>query len=120
MQNVRYAGLESHPDFALAKRILPNGVGAVFSFDLVDGPVDRFVESLSLITHMTHLGDVRTLVLHPASTTHALLDGERLLAVGVSPTTLRVSVGIEDVSDLIADLEHAFAAFSAGRQDIAA
>ena len=109
---VDYAGLPTHPDHALTARYLPDGVGSVFTITLAGGlpAAQRFVESVRVFTHMTHIGDVRSLVLHPASTSHASrspADRERL---GVHPGTVRLSVGIEDPADLIADLERALTA----------
>lgn len=104
--SVEYAGLPSHRDHALAVRDLEAGFGSVFTFTL-RGDADtaqRFVEALDVFTHMTHLGDVRSLVLHPASTSHAFLTEAERRAVGVEPGTLRVSIGIEDVADLVGDL----------------
>ena len=91
---------------ALAVRDLEAGFGSVFTFTL-RGDADtaqRFVEALDVFTHMTHLGDVRSLVLHPASTSLAFLTEAERRAVGVEPGTLRVSIGIEDVADLVGDL----------------
>lgn len=107
--SVDYAGLPSHPDHARASELLPDGFGSVFTFT-VDGGADearRVVEALDIFTHMTHLGDVRSLVLHPASTSHVTLTEAERAAVGVFPGTLRLSIGIEDVADLIDDLERA-------------
>lgn len=107
--SVDYIGLESHPDHVLAATYLPDGFGSVFTFTLRGGAdaARRAVEAVEVFTHMTHLGDVRSLVLHPASTSHAFLsEGERA-SLGVQPGTLRVSIGIEDVEDLIGDLEQA-------------
>ncbi len=109
---VDYAGLASHPDHALAAQYLPDGVGSVFTVTLAGGlpAAQRFVAAVRVFTHMTHIGDVRSLVLHPASTSHAArspADRERL---GVHPGTVRLSVGIEDAADLIADLERALTA----------
>jgi len=109
--SVDYAGLASHRDHALALRDLPDGFGSVFTFTVRGGAdaARRLVESLEVFTHMTHLGDVRSLVLHPASTSHALLTDDERSAVGVEPGTLRISIGIEDVADLIDDLTQAIA-----------
>ena len=111
---VDYVGLASHRDHAIAARDLPDGFGSVFSFTL-RGDADtarRFVEALEVFTHMTHLGDVRSLVLHPASTSHAALTDAERAAVGVGDGTLRVSIGIEDVADLLDDLSQALAVVS--------
>lgn len=112
--SVDYVGLTTHPDHALAGALLPDGFGSVFSFTLradndgdAAGTARRFVEALEVFTHMTHLGDVRSLVLHPASTSHAFLSPDERAALGVHDGTLRVSIGIEDVTDLIGDLAQA-------------
>lgn len=118
--SVDYVGLPSHPDHALGETLLPDGYGSVFSFTL-RGDAEtarRFVEALEVFTHMTHLGDVRSLVLHPASTSHAPLSAEERAAVGVLDGTLRVSIGIEDAADLIDDLARALEA--AVEADVAA
>jgi O-acetylhomoserine (thiol)-lyase len=115
---VAYAGLPSHPDHALAQKYLPKGPGAVFSFGLKgDGAQVRedgkkFIESLQLFSHLANVGDVRSLVIHPASTTHQQLTDEELVACGVGPEMIRLSVGLENVEDLIWDLDQAFHALS--------
>ena len=115
---VAYAGLPSHPDHALAQKYLPKGPGAVFSFGLkgegaqVREDGKRFIEALQLFSHLANVGDVRSLVIHPASTTHQQLTDEELAACGVGPEMIRLSVGLENVDDLIWDLEQAFHAVS--------
>jgi O-acetylhomoserine (thiol)-lyase len=115
---VAYAGLPSHPDHALAKKYLPKGPGAVFSFGLkgegaqVREDGKKFIESLNLFSHLANVGDVRSLVIHPASTTHQQLTDEELVACGVGPEMIRLSVGLENVEDLIWDLDQAFHALS--------
>ncbi|MCE0497599.1 MAG: O-acetylhomoserine aminocarboxypropyltransferase/cysteine synthase [Methylacidiphilales bacterium] len=115
---VAYAGLPSHPDHALAQKYLPKGPGAVFSFGLkgegaqVREDGKRFIESLHLFSHLANVGDVRSLVIHPASTTHQQLTDEELAACGVGPEMIRLSVGLENVEDLIWDLDQAFHALS--------
>jgi O-acetylhomoserine (thiol)-lyase len=115
---VSYAGLPSHPDHKLAKKYLPKGPGAVFSFGLKGegAPVredgKRFIEALEIFSHLANVGDVRSLVIHPASTTHQQLSEEELAACGVGPEMIRLSVGLENVEDLIWDLEQAFHALS--------
>lgn len=108
--SVDHAGLPSHPQHALAQRYLPRGAGSVFTFTLTGGlsAATHVVESLRVITHMTHLGDVRSLVLHPASTSHSGRTESERATAGVFPGTLRLSVGIEDIEDLIGDLAQAF------------
>ncbi|MFH0178618.1 O-acetylhomoserine aminocarboxypropyltransferase/cysteine synthase family protein [Streptomyces cacaoi] len=103
---VHYAGLPSSPWATPAKRYLPRGAGAVLAFDLVDGleAGRRFVEGVRLFSHLANIGDVRSLVIHPASTTHAQLDAGQQAAAGVTPGLVRLSVGLEGVDDLIADL----------------
>jgi O-acetylhomoserine (thiol)-lyase len=106
---VRYAGLPSSPFHELARRYMPKGPGAVFSFG-VQGGRDAgrvFIESLEVASHLANIGDTRTLVIHPASTTHQQLSDEALVACGVSPDLIRISVGIEDVDDILFDLDQA-------------
>ncbi|SEC03221.1 O-acetylhomoserine sulfhydrylase [Paramicrobacterium humi] len=110
--SVNYAGLPSSPWYANANKYAPKGVGAVLSFELKGG-VDagrEFVNSLQLFSHLANIGDVRSLVIHPASTTHSQLTPEQQLTTGVTPGLVRLSVGLENVEDLKADLEQAFAA----------
>ena len=115
---VAYAGLPSHSDHALAQKYLPKGPGAVFSFGLkgegaqVREDGKKFIESLQLFSHLANVGDVRSLVIHPASTTHQQLTDEELVACGVGPEMIRLSVGLENVEDLIWDLDQAFHALS--------
>jgi O-acetylhomoserine (thiol)-lyase len=106
---VRYAGLASSPFHELAQRYLPKGPGAVFSFGVQGGREAGkvFIESLEVASHLANIGDTRTLVIHPASTTHQQLSDEALVAGGVSPDLIRISVGIEDVDDILFDLDQA-------------
>jgi O-acetylhomoserine (thiol)-lyase len=110
--SVNYAGLPSSPWYATANKYAPHGVGAVLSFELKGG-VDAgraLVDNLELFSHLANIGDVRSLVIHPASTTHAQLTPEQQLTGGVTPGLVRLSVGIENVVDLKADLEQGLAA----------
>ncbi|TDW29248.1 bifunctional o-acetylhomoserine/o-acetylserine sulfhydrylase [Cryobacterium psychrophilum] len=110
--SVNYAGLPSSPWYATANKYAPQGVGAVLSFELKGG-VDAgraLVDNLELFSHLANIGDVRSLVIHPASTTHAQLTPEQQLTAGVTPGLVRLSVGIENVADLKADLETGLAA----------
>lgn len=110
--SVNYSGLPSSPWYAAANTYAPKGVGAVLSFELKGG-VDAgraLVDNLSLFSHLANIGDVRSLVIHPASTTHSQLTPEQQLTTGVTPGLVRLSVGIENVDDLKADLEAGFAA----------
>jgi O-acetylhomoserine (thiol)-lyase len=112
VESVRYAGLDGSPYRALAERYLPRGAGAVFAFDLADGRAagKRLIESLELWSHLANVGDVRSLVLHPGSTTHRQLSDEELAGAGIGPGTIRLSVGLEDLDDLLWDLDRALRA----------
>ena len=107
--SVSYPGLEDHPDHALAKRLLPKGAGAVLSFELKGGRAAgrAFIESLSLFSHLANIGDAKSLVIHPASTTHHRMDAEALAAAGIGEGMVRLSVGLEDARDLTDDLDRA-------------
>lgn len=108
--SVDYAALPWHSSYPSARRYLPRGAGAVLAFTLAGGePAARtVVEGVTVFSHMTHIGDVRSLILHPASTTHALRPQAEREAAGIGAGTLRLSVGVEDADDLLADLEAAF------------
>ena len=110
--SVNYSGLPSSPWYAAANTYAPKGVGAVLSFELKGGVEAgrEFVNSLTLFSHLANIGDVRSLVIHPASTTHSQLTPEQQLTTGVTPGLVRLSVGLENVEDLKADLEQALAA----------
>ena len=114
---VRWAGLADHPDHARAQRYLPKGPGAVFSFGVAGGRAAgrTFIESLELCSHLANIGDVRTLVIHPASTTHQQLSDDALAAAGVPADLVRISVGIEDPDDIIWDLDQALTAAAKAR-----
>jgi len=116
---VSYAGLPSHPDHALAQKYLPKGAGAVFSFGLKVRPAEdvratgkKFIEGLQLFSHLANIGDVRSLVIHPASTTHQQLTDEELAKGGVGAELIRLSIGLENVEDLLWDLDQALLALS--------
>ena len=113
---VSYPALPTHPDHALAARLMPRGCGAVFSFDLKGDRAAgrRFVEALRLFSHLANVGDARSLVIHPASTTHFRMDANALSSAGISEGTLRLSIGLEDADDLITDLKAAFRAAERG------
>ena len=115
VESVNYAGLESSPWFERGKKYAPLGVGSVPSFVIAGGrdAGRRFVEGLELHHHVANLGDTRSLVIHPASTTHSQLAEEEQRLSGVEPGLIRLSVGIETIDDIIADLEKGFAAASA-------
>ncbi len=104
--------LETHPSHALAQRLLPRGAGSVFSFDIKghSGQGKAFVEALKLFSHLANVGDCRSLVIHPASTTHFRMDSDALAGAGIGPGTIRLSIGLEDAADLIDDLKRALKA----------
>ena len=106
---VRYSGLPTSPHHELAKKYLPDGPGAIFTFGVNGGRSagSTFINSLQLISHLANVGDAKTLILHPASTTHQQLTDEQLRAGGVSDDMVRISVGLEDVDDIIWDLDQA-------------
>ncbi|WP_119308691.1 O-acetylhomoserine aminocarboxypropyltransferase [Cohaesibacter haloalkalitolerans] len=108
---VSYAGLESSPHKAAQEKYMPKGAGSVFTFGLKGGHEAgvKFITSLKLISHVANIGDTRSLAIHPASTTHSQLTDEQKTAAGAAPDTIRLSIGIEDVKDIIADLEQAMA-----------
>jgi O-acetylhomoserine (thiol)-lyase len=101
--------LESHPSHALAQKLLPRGAGSVFSFDLKGSREQgkKFVESLKVFSHLANVGDCRSLVIHPASTTHFRMSDEALAAGGITQGTIRLSIGLEDPDDLMDDLKRA-------------
>jgi O-acetylhomoserine (thiol)-lyase len=103
---VLYPELPDHPDHALAKKLLPKGCGAVFSFELKGGREAgrRLIESLRVFSHLANVGDAKSLVIHPASTTHYRMSDEDLKKAGIGPGTVRLSVGLEDPEDLLEDL----------------
>jgi O-acetylhomoserine (thiol)-lyase len=107
---VNYPGLESHPSHALAKKYL-KGNGAILGFGIKGGLESgkKFIEALKLFSHLANIGDSKSLVIHPASTTHQQLTPEEQQATGVTPDFIRLSIGIEDVEDIIADLDQALA-----------
>ena len=113
--SVDYPGLESNPSHGIARRYYPRGTGSVFGFTLHGGIQDArtFIDALELFSRMSHLGDVRSLVLHPGTTSHAHLSDAERDRLGIFPGLVRLSVGIEDEEDLLADLEQAFAAVRA-------
>jgi O-acetylhomoserine (thiol)-lyase len=108
--------LPAHPDHALAQAILPKGCGSIFSFDIKGGREAgrRFIERLQLFSHLANVGDAKSLVIHPASTTHAQMSGQELGAAGIGEGMIRLSVGLEDPDDLIDDLGQALRASQKG------
>ncbi len=115
VKKVNYPGLESSPHHQKAKKYLRNGFGAVLSFELKGAKENaiKFVDSLKLISHLANVGDTKTLIIQPSATTHQQLSEEEQFSAGVTPSLLRVSVGIEHIDDIKADLEQAFSKLSA-------
>jgi O-acetylhomoserine (thiol)-lyase len=109
IESVAYPELDSHPDHELAQKILPRGCGAVFSFSLKGGRAagKRFIEALKVFSHLANVGDAKSLVIHPATTTHYRMDKAALRAAGITEGTVRLSVGLENADDLIEDLSRA-------------
>jgi O-acetylhomoserine (thiol)-lyase len=104
--------LESHPSHGLAKKLLPKGAGSVFSFDIKGDREQgkKFIETLKVFSHLANVGDCRSLVIHPASTTHFRMTDEALAGAGITQGTIRLSIGLEDPDDLIDDLKRALKA----------
>ena len=109
LSRLQHPELPTHPDHALAQQLYPKGAGAVLSFDLKNGRAGgiRFIESLRLFSHLANVGDAKSLVIHPASTTHFRMNDDALQAAGIGPGTIRLSIGLEDPEDLIEDLTRA-------------
>ncbi len=116
VNRVHYAGLASHPHHARAEKYLPKGPGAVMAFEIDANGGDpreagrKFIESLELFSHLANVGDAKSLVIHPGSTTHQQLSDDELVAAGITPSTIRLSVGLETLEDLLWDLDQALAA----------
>ncbi|GAB2482842.1 O-acetylhomoserine aminocarboxypropyltransferase [Comamonas humi] len=112
VSRVGHPMLESHPSHALAQKLLPRGAGSVFSFDIAGNRNQgkKFIETLKLFSHLANVGDCRSLVIHPASTTHFRMSDEALAQAGIGQGTIRLSIGLEDADDLIEDLKRALKA----------
>jgi O-acetylhomoserine (thiol)-lyase len=106
---VKYPGLKSHPDYERAKKYLPKGAGAILGFGVKGGAEagKKFIESLQLFSHVANVGDSRSLAIHPGSTTHSQLTEEQQITAGVSPDFVRLSIGLEDINDILWDLDQA-------------
>jgi O-acetylhomoserine (thiol)-lyase len=117
IEYVNWAGLESHPHHERALKYLPKGPGSIFSFGVKGGrdAGRRFIESVELASHVANVGDTKTLLIHPASTTHAQLSEEQLIAAGALPGLVRISVGIEDPDDIVYDLDQALTQATEGQ-----
>ncbi|MFZ6026272.1 MAG: O-acetylhomoserine aminocarboxypropyltransferase/cysteine synthase family protein [Chloroflexota bacterium] len=108
---VKYPGLKSHPDYTRAQKYLPKGPGAIMGFGVKGGleAGKQFIERLQLFSHLANVGDARSLAIHPASTTHSQLSAEDQISAGVSPDFIRLSIGLEDIEDILWDLDQALA-----------
>src|SRR5690606_26555000 len=112
VERVHHPSLDSHPDHALAARLYPRGCSAILAFELRGGREagKRFIEALALFSHLANIGDAKSLVIHPATTTHFRMDDEALRAAGIGPGTVRLSIGLEHPDDLLEDLGRALRA----------
>ena len=109
---VNHPSIEDHPQHALYKKYFPNGGGSIFTFDIKGGREEawRFIDNLKIFSLLANVADVKSLVIHPASTTHSQLSAEALKETGIEESTIRLSIGTEHIDDIIADLEKGFAA----------
>ena len=112
VENVSHPSLPEHPDHALYEKYFPNGGASIFTFDIKGGQEEawKFIDNLKIFSLLANVADVKSLVIHPASTTHSQLSGDELLDQGIKPNTIRLSIGTEHIDDIIADLENGFAA----------
>ncbi len=112
VEKVNHPSLPGHPDHALYERYFPNGGGSIFTFDIKGGRDEawRFIDALELFSLLANVADVKSLVIHPATTTHSQLSEEELDGCGIHPNTIRLSIGTEHIDDILADLERGFAA----------
>ena len=112
VEKVNHPSLPDHPDHALYERYFPNGGGSIFTFDIKGGQEEawRFIDNLKIFSLLANVADVKSLVIHPASTTHSQLSADELLDQGIKPNTIRLSIGTEHIDDIIADLENGFSA----------
>src|SRR5690606_18482515 len=114
VESIAYPELPEHPDHELCRRLLPKGAGAVFSFSMKGGrPAGKaFIEALRVFSHLANVGDAKSLVIHPATTTHYRMSDEDLKKAGITAGTVRLSIGLEEAGDLIDDLDRALKAAS--------
>ena len=114
VEKVNHPAIADHPDHELYKKYFPNGGASIFTFDIKGGQEEawKFIDNLKIFSLLANVADVKSLVIHPASTTHSQLTDEELLSTGIRPNTIRLSIGTEHIDDIIADLENGFAAIS--------
>ena len=112
VEKINHPSLPQHPDHALYEKYFPNGGGSIFTFEIKGTKEDawKFIDNLKIFSLLANVADVKSLVIHPATTTHSQLSEEELLDHGIKPTTIRFSVGTEHIDDLLADLDRGFAA----------
>ena len=111
---VRHPFLPEHPQYKLAKKMLPKGAGSIITFGIKGGrdAGRKFIEAVSLSSHLANVGDAKTLVIHPASTTHSHIDADAMKSAGLTDDMIRLSVGLEDISDIVSDFEQGLKAAS--------
>ncbi len=112
VEKVNHPSLPDHPDHALYEKYFPNSGASIFTFEIKGGQAEawKFIDNLKIFSLLANVADVKSLVIHPASTTHSQLSEEELLDQGIRPNTIRLSIGTEHIDDIIADLENGFAA----------
>ena len=112
VEKINHPSLPDHPQHALYKKYFPNGGGSIFTFEIKGGQAEahKFIDNLEIFLLLANVADVKSLVIHPATTTHSQLTAEELLDQGIKPNTIRLSIGTEHIDDIIADLEKGFAA----------
>jgi O-acetylhomoserine (thiol)-lyase len=112
VEKVNHPSLPDHPDHALYEKYFPNGGGSIFTFNIKGGREEawKFIDALKIFSLLANVADVKSLVIHPASTTHSQLSEEDLDSIGIHQSTIRLSIGTEHIDDIIADLENGFAA----------
>jgi O-acetylhomoserine (thiol)-lyase len=110
VESLNHPALPNHPDHALYQKYFPRGAGSIFTFEISGGAEEarNFIDKLELFSLLANVADSKSLVIHPASTTHSQLSGDELLDQGIKPNTIRLSIGTEHIDDIIADLEQAF------------
>ena len=113
VEKVNHPSLNEHPDHALYEKYFPNGGASIFTFEIKGGKEEawKFIDNLKLFSLLANVADVKSLVIHPASTTHSQLSADELLDQGIKENTIRLSIGTEHIDDIIADLENGFACF---------